>query len=67
MSLQIGTFPQRSEFQRAKAALDTLGLPYQIMSPDPGFALVGTPSLVLDDAVRLALAQHAPTDFVCSG
>ena len=67
MGLQIGTFPQRQEFQRAKSALDALALPYQIVSPDPGFALVGTPSLVLDDSVRLALAQQAPAAFVCSG
>jgi len=67
MSLQIGTFPQRSEFHRAKTALDALGLRYQTVSPDPGYALVGVPSLVLDDSVRMALAKHDPAAFVCCG
>ena len=62
-----GTFPRRSEFAKAKASLDALGLPYEAISPDPGFAKVGVPSLTLDEPAHTALYARFPNAFICSG
>jgi ArsR family metal-binding transcriptional regulator len=63
----VGTFPRRSEFDKAKTGLDALGLPYEAISPDPGFAKVGVPALVLDEDAHKALYARHPNDFTCSG
>ncbi len=62
----LTTFPKRCEFDKAKRALDDLDLDYEIISPDPGFARVGVPSLAMDAETRLRLAPR-DGDFVCSG
>ena len=62
-----GTFPRRSEFDKAKADLDALGLPYEVISPDPGFAKVGAPALILDERAHGALYARFPNAFTCSG
>jgi ArsR family metal-binding transcriptional regulator len=62
-----GTFPRRSEFDKAKIGLDALGLPYVVVSPDPGFAKVGVPALVLDEDAHKAFYARHPHDFTCSG
>jgi len=63
----ITTFPQTSEFEKARTRLDTLSLPYDVILPEPGYALVGTPALVVEMETRMALAQKGINDFVCSG
>ena len=67
MGKLTGTFPKHSEFDKAKACLDGLGLSYGLISPDPGFAKVGAPALVLDEKVHKALHARHPNDFTCSG
>ena len=67
MGKLAGTFPRRSEFDKAKAGLDRLGAPYKVISPDPGFARVGVPSLVLDEDAHKALYALLPNAFTCSG
>ncbi len=64
----ITTFPKREEFEKAKIRLDGLGLPYELIDPEPGYDLVGSPALVLNQETRAALsAVGSPTDFICSG
>lgn len=63
----VTTVAQRSEFERAKARLDALGLPYEIVSPDPGFARVGVPALVVETSGRAALTSGDPDGFLCAG
>ena len=60
------TFPQGGEFEKAKRALDELGLAYDVISPEPGYARVGLPSLTVDSETRMALAPR-DHEFVCSG
>src|ERR1035437_9461664 len=67
MGRLAGTFPQRSEFHKAKAGLDALGLSYEVISPDPGFAKVGAPALVLDEEAHKAFYARHPHDITCSG
>ena len=43
-------FPASGEFQKARLLLDSLGLPYAIVSPEPGYALVGAPALITNAA-----------------
>jgi len=63
----IGAFPQRSEFEKARKALDDLSLPYRVVSPDPGFRRVGAPSLVLDEGAYRTLYARSTHTFTCSG
>ena len=67
MGKLTGTFPRRSEFAKAKVSLDALGLSYEVISPDPGFARVGAPALVLDEQEHKALYARFPNAFTCSG
>ena len=63
----VTTFPRRNEFERAKARLDALSLPYEMISPEPGFRRVGVPALVMGSDVRMALAGASPTELAASG
>lgn len=62
----ITTFAQRGEFEKARKALDDLRLPYEVVSPDPGYARVGAPAVVVAPEARAALAQRREA-FVCAG
>ena len=42
----VVVFPRRCEFETAKKRMDSLGLPHAVLSPDPGYSLVGTPALI---------------------
>ena len=44
----LTTFPRISEFEKAKARLDSLGLAHEVVSPGVGFAKVGVPSLAVN-------------------
>ncbi len=61
------TFAERSEFEKAKRALDALGLAHRVISPHPGYALVGAPALAMGLDARGALAASAGADLVCAG
>lgn len=62
----LTTFPRCDEFDRARDWLDALSLPYGVISPDPGYALVGAPALVLAPEVRWSLAAGI-ADLACCG
>jgi ArsR family metal-binding transcriptional regulator len=66
MAKLVTTFPQHSEFEKARRALDELRLPYEVISPEPGYTRVGVSSLAMDSETRLALAPR-DNEFVCSG
>ncbi len=63
----VATFPRHSEFAKAKAIAESLGLACQVLSPEPGFGRVGVPALVLEDQPRTALMGHGGDALVCSG
>lgn len=64
---RIGIFPKLSEYQKAKAALEGLSAPFEVVSPEPGFRRVGVASLVLDRETYRALCGRLASTFVCSG
>jgi len=59
-------FPASSEFQKARLLLESLGLHYGVISPDPGYALVGAPALI-SDLQGLAAVHDACSEIVCAG
>jgi ArsR family metal-binding transcriptional regulator len=63
----ITTFPQHAEFERAKALLDGLRLPFEIVSASPGYARVGTTALAVSPETRGALIAGGIDEFICSG
>jgi len=63
----ITTFGTHAECRKAVAQLERLRLPYELIRPEPGYARVGVPGLVLSDEVRMALAAAGPEDFVSAG
>jgi ArsR family metal-binding transcriptional regulator len=67
MGKLIGTFPRAGEFDKAKAALDELRLPYEVLSPSPGFDAVGVPAIVVEAEARMDLLSRGDGQFVCSG
>ena len=62
----LTTFPRPEESGRARDSLNRIGLSYETVSPDPGYARVGVPALAMDAEARVALAKEAG-DIVCSG
>lgn len=65
--MYLVAFPQKSVFDKMRTRLQTLGLPYKTINPDPGYALVGCPAIAMDQAVRSRLASCSPGDFLYSG
>jgi len=63
----IGTFPNRAQFDKVRAALEGLSLSYRLVSPEPGFARVGIPSLVLDEDTHRALHARFADALMCAG
>ena len=64
---QITTFANAVESSKAFSALRDLGLPHQVIRPDPGYHRVGIPALVVPDEVLPKLAVQARGAFVASG
>jgi ArsR family metal-binding transcriptional regulator len=61
----IAAFSGRGEFEKAHALVAGLGLPCEVVSPDPGCALVGAPALACT-AEGLSAIQNA-TGILCAG
>ena len=61
------TFPVVAEFVKATKALDDLRLPYEVVHPDPAYARVGVPGLVMESETRMVLAARHLDEFTCSG
>lgn len=66
MTRVVTTFPRRQEFESATKALRKLLLPYEVLTPEPGYARVGVPSVVLDNETRSTLLAREPR-FLCAG
>ncbi|HNY70001.1 MAG TPA: (Fe-S)-binding protein [Syntrophorhabdus sp.] len=65
--MYLTTFPRKSEFEKMSARLDATGLPYMVICPEPGYSLVGCPSIAMEQGVRSRLASCSPEEFFCSG
>lgn len=59
--LMVTTFPLLNEFNRAVAALKTLGAAWEVIEPGPALPLVAVPALVISREVRGTLEAAAPT------
>jgi ArsR family metal-binding transcriptional regulator len=64
---QIMTFPRKCEFDKARSCLDRLGLPYEAVSPAPGYGRVGVQSLVMSQEARGRMFQEIGTEVVSAG
>ena len=62
----VTTFMTREDYERGRLVLDALELPYEVVSPDPGFGLVGAPALIVEGESRLTLSRPGG-DFFCAG
>ena len=61
------TFPRKCEFEKARNCLDRLGLPYETVSPPPGYARVGVESLVMSQEARAVMFHEIGTEVVSAG
>jgi len=63
----LTTFANRSEFDHAVALLDKLGIEYKVISPDPAYALVGCPALVLSKEAKALFLSGPGGDVMTPG
>ena len=63
----LTTFSGRAEFERAARLLDRLGVEHEVISPDPGYAAVGCPALVLSPHGQAAYLDGGGSDIVSAG
>jgi ArsR family metal-binding transcriptional regulator len=63
----IAAFPTRDEFEKARAAFERRQASFTVISPDPGYRLVGVPALVADDEARQAVMVHDGTALTPAG
>ena len=62
---RIAVFSRRREFDKAQALFTRLELPFEVITPEPGYARVGIPALICD--TRGLGAIHADRNITCSG
>ena len=67
MKTLVTTFPNAAELGRARARLEGLSLPYDIILPSPGYSRVGMDAIVLDEGARMELAEKCADGFISSG
>ena len=67
MKTLVTTFPNAAELGRARERLEGLSLPYDIISPSPGYSRVGMDAIVLDEDARMELAEKCADEFISSG
>ena len=63
----LTAFTDRTEFDRATALLEALALDHAVISPDPAFAEVACPAIVLDEAAKTAFLAGAGADVMSAG
>ncbi len=63
----VVAFPARSEFERARSRLDSMRLSYELLSPDPGYSLVGIPALICDSQRLAAIQSDTESLITVSG
>ena len=52
---RLTTFPARGEFEKAVALLESLGAPFQTLSPEPAFCRVGVPGIIVEPEAQAEL------------
>ena len=62
---RIAVFSRPSAFEKASALLTRLQLPFEVVSPDPGYSRVGAPALICDS--RGLSAIHSDPAIICAG
>ena len=62
---RIAVFSRPGEFEKAHVLLARLQLPFEVVSPDPGYSRVGAPALVCDSQGLSAI--HSDHAIVCAG
>lgn len=67
MKALVTTFPNAVELGRARKRLEALSVPYEIISPSPGYSRVGMDAIVLDEDARMELAEKGADDSISSG
>ncbi len=60
-------FPRASEFEKMREALTTLGLPFEIIDPSPGYSRVGCPAIAMEPETRAALASAHAEKCITAG
>jgi ArsR family metal-binding transcriptional regulator len=60
-------FPQKSEFEKMKSGLNAHNLRYEIINSEPGYSLVGSPALAIEQEVWAAFSQDGFDNYVYSG
>jgi ArsR family metal-binding transcriptional regulator len=63
----LTTFPNREEFEKARARLGARGMACGTVSPEPAYRLVGVPALVVEPEGRAALTGTGAGGVVCAG
>lgn len=63
----LTTFGRRAEFEQAIALLKRMRVAYDVVSPDPGYAAVGVPALVLTLEAKSAFLDGGGADLVTAG
>ncbi|MHC5033814.1 MAG: (Fe-S)-binding protein [Planctomycetota bacterium] len=67
MGFLITTFPHREQFEKVRRQLEARSLPYELVSPQPGYGFVAAPALAMPEDARMRLAAEGTWSFVCSG
>ena len=62
---RIAVFSRQREFEKACALFSRLELPFEVLSPEPGYSRVGVAGLICD--TRGLGAIHGERTIVCSG
>lgn len=62
---RIAVFSRPAEFEKARALLVRLQLPFEVVSPEPGYSRVGSPALVCESQGLSAICSDHT--IVCAG
>jgi len=63
----LTTFADRREFERTAALLEGAGISFAVISPDPAYARVGCPAIVLSEEAKSLFVSGLGSDVMTSG
>jgi len=63
----VTTFGDCHEFERARRLLERLAIDHVVVSPDPSYALVGCPALILSAEAKAAYLGNGGAELVSAG
>jgi hypothetical protein len=67
MSRFLTTFSSQDALTKARGLINKLDLPHEVISPAPGFNMVGVPAVVLPQESRSAFIQHGGDRIINAG